>query len=204
LEYTKQTYEEKRYVSHPIPGGGFDRSEWLNEKFNLGLDFPNLPFYEDENVKLSQSNAILRYVGRKAGLEGKNDVEKAHVDMLIEQVFDLRNLCTGLYYSDKFQERLKPFLEVNLPNSLQTFEKYLGNKTWLIGDNITLPDFHFAELLDQILLLEPKIFDKFPKLKAYHQRFFELPAIVAYMKTERFIKYPINNPSAAWGGKLQS
>uniref|UniRef100_A0A8C6D395 glutathione transferase n=1 Tax=Moschus moschiferus TaxID=68415 RepID=A0A8C6D395_MOSMO len=43
----------------------YDRSQWLNEKYKLGLDFPNLPYLIDGTHKLTQSNAILRYIARK-------------------------------------------------------------------------------------------------------------------------------------------
>ena len=35
------------------------------DKFSLGLDFPNLPYYVDGDVKVTQSNAILRFIARK-------------------------------------------------------------------------------------------------------------------------------------------
>nr|XP_034493195.1 glutathione S-transferase Y1 isoform X3 [Marmota flaviventris] len=39
LEYTDSSYEEKKYTMGDAPD--YDRSQWLNEKFKLGLDFPN-------------------------------------------------------------------------------------------------------------------------------------------------------------------
>ena len=66
LEYTDSSYEEKRYVMGDAPN--FDRSQWLSEKFNLGLDFPNLPYLIDGSHKVTQSNAILRYLVRKNNL----------------------------------------------------------------------------------------------------------------------------------------
>uniref|UniRef100_A0A8C3EZ05 glutathione transferase n=1 Tax=Chrysemys picta bellii TaxID=8478 RepID=A0A8C3EZ05_CHRPI len=47
------------------PGPDYDTSQWTNEKDKLGLDFPNLPYLIDGQTKLTQSNAILRYVARK-------------------------------------------------------------------------------------------------------------------------------------------
>lgn len=38
LAYGGVEYEDKRYNF----GENYDRSEWLNEKFTLGLDFPNV------------------------------------------------------------------------------------------------------------------------------------------------------------------
>ncbi|EDL01930.1 mCG21728, isoform CRA_a [Mus musculus] len=40
LEYTETGYEEKRYAMGDAPD--YDRSQWLNDKFKLDLDFPNV------------------------------------------------------------------------------------------------------------------------------------------------------------------
>ncbi|MED6272480.1 Glutathione S-transferase Mu 1, partial [Characodon lateralis] len=66
LEYTKSDYKEKFYVVGDAPG--FDKSCWFNEKFKLGLDFPNLPYLIDGDKKVTQSMAILRYIARKHNL----------------------------------------------------------------------------------------------------------------------------------------
>uniref|UniRef100_A0A8C5L044 glutathione transferase n=1 Tax=Jaculus jaculus TaxID=51337 RepID=A0A8C5L044_JACJA len=57
----------------------YDRSQWLNEKFKLGLDFPNLPYLIDGTHKITQSNAILRYIARKHNLP---DYEKQKPELL--------------------------------------------------------------------------------------------------------------------------
>ncbi|XP_032129571.1 glutathione S-transferase Mu 1, partial [Sapajus apella] len=66
LEYTDSSYEEKKYTMGDAPD--YDRSQWLKEKFKLGLDFPNLPYLIDGAHKITQSNAILRYIARKHNL----------------------------------------------------------------------------------------------------------------------------------------
>ncbi|RXG70863.1 hypothetical protein Avbf_09296 [Armadillidium vulgare] len=43
LEYTGEEYIDKIYEFGPEPDNYF--SQWLKEKFELGLDFPNLPYY---------------------------------------------------------------------------------------------------------------------------------------------------------------
>jgi hypothetical protein len=47
LAYTDTDYEERIYEIGPAPD--FDKSDWLRVKFNIGLDFPNLPYYIDGN-----------------------------------------------------------------------------------------------------------------------------------------------------------
>merc|ERR1739848_252002 len=49
LEYVGAEYEETRYESG---------DKWFPVKFDLGLDFPNLPWFEDGDVKINQSGAI--------------------------------------------------------------------------------------------------------------------------------------------------
>ena len=51
-----------QYQQGPAPD--FDRQVWFDEKFSLGLDFPNLPYLIDhaKDVKLTQSMAIMRYI----------------------------------------------------------------------------------------------------------------------------------------------
>ncbi|KAL1480293.1 hypothetical protein MTO96_051158 [Rhipicephalus appendiculatus] len=69
LVYKGVDFTDKRYKFGPAPD--YDRGEWLREKYTLGLRFPNLPYYIDDDVRLTQSLAILRYLGRKHGLAAK-------------------------------------------------------------------------------------------------------------------------------------
>ena len=63
---------------------------WATDiKPNLGLDFPNLPYYMEGDLKITQSLAIIRYVGKKHGLYGNTDEESARIDMLLEFSRDL-------------------------------------------------------------------------------------------------------------------
>ena len=52
-----------------------------------GLEFPNLPFYVDGDVKLTQSPAILHYLAKKHGLAGGNtDADWRRFDVLEDVV----------------------------------------------------------------------------------------------------------------------
>ena len=42
LVYAGVDFEDIRYNYIPAADGTWDRSEWLSEKFTLGLDFPNV------------------------------------------------------------------------------------------------------------------------------------------------------------------
>ena len=66
LEHAGVDYDQKLYVCGDAPG--YDRSCWTDVKESLGLDFPNLPYYVDGNVKITESWAIMRHIARKANL----------------------------------------------------------------------------------------------------------------------------------------
>jgi len=52
LLYSKVDFQDKRYPLGPAPD--YERKEWLQDKYNLNLDFPNLPYYIDDDVKITQ------------------------------------------------------------------------------------------------------------------------------------------------------
>jgi hypothetical protein len=45
-------------------------------------------------------------------------------------------------------------------------------RSWLIGEQITYPDFHLYEMLDQHRQLDPDCLKAFPNLEAYIERYF--------------------------------
>ncbi|XP_047485308.1 glutathione S-transferase Mu 4-like [Penaeus chinensis] len=192
LEYTGTEYEEKLYHFGPAPD--YDKSEWLDEKFNLGLDFPNLPYYIDGSAKVTQSNAILRYVARKHDLLGRTDEERVRVDVLENQAMDLRMSYVRLVYQN-YNTQKKEYLD-NLPGTLKMFSNFLGNRKWFAGESLTFVDFLMYELLDIHLELDASCLASSQNLSDFHKRFEELPAIKKYMASPRFIKKPLNGPMA--------
>jgi len=48
-EYVGVAYTNKKYTSY---------EEWTADKFSLGFDFPNLPYWVDGSVKITESDAI--------------------------------------------------------------------------------------------------------------------------------------------------
>ncbi|ELR59555.1 hypothetical protein M91_01613 [Bos mutus] len=221
LEYTDSNYEEKKYTMGDAPD--YDRSQWLSEKFTLGLDFPNvgqsgvqtqtpvccttkamlffqLPYLIDGGHKLTQSNAILRYIARKHNMCGETEEEKIRVDILENQTMDVRLHMARICYSPDF-ETLKPGFLKEIPEKMKLFSDFLAKRPWFAGDKLTYVDFLAYDVLDRHRIFEPTCLDEFPNLKDFITRFEGLKRISAYMKSSRFHPNPMFLKLAVWGNK---
>jgi len=196
LEHTSSSYENKYYVQGEGPE--FSRESWLKEKHSLGLDFANLPYYTDGNVKLTESHAILSYIARRHNLYGSTNAEAAIVDMVLHHVYDMRGPMTGMCYSPNFAERKATFFKSTFPAAGKELATFLGTNHWFANNKLSAADFVIYEVLDVINIMEAGVLSNFPTLAAFHARFKALPRIHAYLTSSRHFARPINNTVAAW------
>lgn len=202
LHYTKTPFTNKLYHFGDAPD--FKRDEWLKDKNSLGLDFPNLPYLIDGDLKLSQARTILTHLGRKFNLIGNNEREISLVELLIDQSNELRqelnNVC---YRAINFDVVSKKFCDETLPTHLKLFEDFLvrHGKKWLISDTLTIADFQLFEYLDHCWLISNDNWADYPKILAYMTALRELPELKKYLQTEH-AKRPINGKMAKFGGSL--
>uniref|UniRef100_A0A2P2I1R4 glutathione transferase n=1 Tax=Hirondellea gigas TaxID=1518452 RepID=A0A2P2I1R4_9CRUS len=200
LEYTNTKFTDKYYVCGEAPG--YDKSCWFDVKSTLGFDFPNLPYYTDGDLKLTESGAIIRHIARKHDLCGKTEEERCRVDMLAYIIESFRSTFVRLCYGQGFDEAKLNYLE-GLDAKLKSFVDFLGDRKWFAGDDITYPDFIVFEIFDQHLIMESDCLKKFPTLEQFHQRFLELPAIKAYLASPRCITKRLNNRMANFGSGVE-
>ncbi|XP_037048027.1 glutathione S-transferase Mu 3-like [Bradysia coprophila] len=191
-------YEDKRYNFGPTPETW--TAEWLKDKFNLGLDFPNLPYLFDGDIKITQSIAILRYLGRKFKLVPSNETEAARVDVIEQQILDWRTQQSECFY-DSDHDNVKAAYIEGLKGKVKSLSAFLGNNEWMSGGELTYVDFLVYEWLDVNRLFHADLLNGTDNLEKYHKRIESLPKIAEYMKSDKFIKYPLNGVMAQWGGK---
>lgn len=53
-------------------------------------------------MKITQTNAILSYIARKHGLDGKTETERQRIDLMAAQAMDLINGFSRLCYNKEF------------------------------------------------------------------------------------------------------
>jgi len=188
LAYSGTEYEDKRYD---------DPNTWFDtDKKTLGLDFPNLPYYIDGDLKLTQSLAIIRHIARQTKLDGQSEEEQLRVGLVEQQLVDLNTAFTRICYDPNFETLKVDYLK-NLPNNLELLSNFLGERPFLAGESVTYVDFMAYEFLDKINALAPEELAKVDNLKKYSERVESLPQIANYLKTAP--KGSFNGPMAQWG-----
>lgn len=140
---------------------GFDGSCWSSEeKVKLKVINPliNLPYIQDGDIVVAQTNACFTYLGRKLGLLGTNDKELNECEQLLCEVMDLRNKMVRFVY-ENYNTAAK-LLVTAKDNHFQKFELWFDKKinsgesdTFLVGNFASAPDFHLWEMLDQYIAL---------------------------------------------------
>jgi len=186
LEYSQIPFEDKYYSSY---------DEWLSVKHKMGLPFPNLPYFFDGDFKLTESNAILQYVGKKNNLCGSTDEECAILNMVLGRLYDWRGSVASTAYNPNFASLKEKFLSTTYANYSKEFNEYLAGKKWLLNEKLSIADFVLYEICDQGHAMGAVI----PaNLVAFVTKFEALPTLAAYFKSERYFKRPFNNTSASF------
>lgn len=196
LGYTETEFEDKLYECGDAPG--YDRSAWLNEKENLGLDFPNLPYLIDGDIKITQSNAIMRYIGRKNQMDGETEIEKVRVDVMENGSMDFRNGFVRLVYgstAENFEEKSKAYLD-SIKIVLKRFNDYISGRKFFASDKLTFVDFIMYELLDQHRLFSSHVLEPYENLKSFMKNFEGVEKIANFMMSPKCFKGDINNKMA--------
>lgn len=199
----QKDFENKEYATIKNDDGTYDRSGWKNEKFQLGFDFPNLPYVIDRkrDVKITQSMAVLRYICSQAensDLVNGSGPLADKVEMLAWQSMDLRNALVGICYGASAPEHVETFKSEKLPPILEQWELYLKNERpgkFLIGP-LCYVDFFLAEHLHQLTCLFPKCLDNYPNLVQYTKDFYELPEVQEFSSSQYHRESPCNAPMA--------
>uniref|UniRef100_H2B645 glutathione transferase n=1 Tax=Paracyclopina nana TaxID=565004 RepID=H2B645_PARNA len=175
------------------------REVWMDKKFNLGLDFPNLPYYIDQDVKLTQSNAILRYLGRKNNLYGKNAIEAGTIDMLIDEAQDIKMALIKTATSPDFENVKGDHIKA-MEQKLKIVSDFLGNKKFFMGDEVTIGDFAMIDALSWHQIFDADLMGKFPNLVAFIDNFKALDKIKAFYEGPKHFKLVLP-PMFPWHGQ---
>jgi len=106
LAYSGVEFEDVRYT---------EREKWVNEdKVNLGLDFPNVPYLIDGIYSITESTAIQRYIIKlwgKTELLGKSIHDTARIESFLSVFTEIGGAVLGLFFNKEHQTAKGPVLE---------------------------------------------------------------------------------------------
>ncbi|CAG7823032.1 unnamed protein product [Allacma fusca] len=126
-------YIDKHY---PMPTPETGQGLWGEEKFKLGLDFPNIPYWIDGDFKITESKAILKHVVRMydPSLFGKTIEEQSRANMVEDVMWDLFVSLTRtcMQYTVELREA---FIK-ETPVKLRQISNFIGSKNWTLGEDV--------------------------------------------------------------------
>ncbi len=133
------------------------------------------------DLKIGQSLAIVRFLSRKAGLQGKTEADFALSEMLIQEFEDV---YMGLAKSNNSED--KPAAWTKFRD--EALPKHFGNLENLLADGATLFSKDGLNTGDLAAFLEVNFgldinadaLTGFPKLAAFYEHVKALPAVQAY------------------------
>jgi len=167
----------------------------------------NLPYIEDGETVVAQSNTCLLYLGKKLGIDKEALFFTNH--MVIDEAMDLRNELMKLVYpfagkvtdAAQLPEKFTAHME-----GAASFSKLEGmcKGPYMCGAAPQSGDFHVFELLDQHVQMSEELkvphdfAGKYPKLMALRAAFKAEPTLASYYASDMYAKYAINNPMATF------
>ena len=196
LAYCGVDYENVEYEQGDGPE--FSREPWLQHKFNLGLDFPNLPYFKDGDFSMTETIPIHVYIAEKwkPELIAQTPQAKAEVNQLANVIQNFKMKITMPCYTTGNADDCKQAIADLLPPILE-FKLNKGAK-FISGDQVSWLDFYFVEVINLAEFLEPSLMTTHPKLAEYKTAVFELPGVKDYVSNPDCIefKYTFNNKVA--------
>jgi glutathione S-transferase len=195
LDYLGVDFENKTYLQGPAPD--FDGSEWTNAIEGLGMSFPNLPYFLDGAVRISETLAIFQFIASKYGapLAGETVEQRAEINQLGGVLHDIKFWIAMQCYDPTFLSKKDSVVQDALAE-VARLKKYLGEKQFLLGEQITWPDFIFFEILELLNALSPGSSQSAGEsIENYRVRIASLPQLQARLTSARL---PWNNSQAAW------
>lgn len=175
------------FAGVPFEDVRIPRDEWPAKKDSF--KYKQIPVLEVDGHFIAQTSAILRYLGRKLGVEGKNEFETAHLDELSELLNEVQSgigtypgVALGFLPGDRDQlkkEKLIPTLEKYAP----LFEDALkeSGSGFFAKSGPTYLDFHIGEIFNQLRTLDPDVWSKYTVFEEHHKRVHALPQLKKYL-----------------------
>jgi len=159
------------------------------------LLFRQLPLLEIDGLNLVQSQAMLRYVARRSGLDGATPAESALNDMLCEGIRDCRGPVVTFPFlpvrmSGEEVNAIVEALPATIAKQMVAFEGALKEgAAGFIESGLCTADVLLCELVEALTSIRDDSCAAYPKVEAVHKHVRALPQITKYLSSDR--RFPL-------------
>lgn len=170
-----------KFVNEPI-----DTPEQLAELRSSGkLPFDQMPLLEIDELCLSQSSAMIRYLARKGDLYGSNNTDAMWCDLVTGVVSDFAEVA--------MQAPFKPAPEIAIADLKRSFQKFAPKfeariekqgSGYCAANTMTFADVVLAEALSSYLEWCPDILKETPGLGSLYDRVVAEPGLETYLASD--------------------
>ena len=161
-----------------------DYNDFDNLKTSGKLPFNQLPLLELDDLKLSQSNAMISFLARRGDLYGKTNEDAVRCDMLVGAAGDFNVPAMQFAFKADKDEASR-----DLENSLKKFGKHFEsiltqNKgKFLVGQKLSIADIIMGESLTSFVEFSPNCLDDYPHLKLLQEKLVSEHNIKEYLNS---------------------
>ena len=170
-------YEDKRV----------DQEEWA--KLKPTIPTGQLPVLEVDGKQLTGSGPIVRFLAKRHGLAGSNDLETAELDGIYDVLIDFM-VCFGKAYQEKDEakkaEIVKEVGQNDIPKYWGIIQKRLqannSPQGWIYGNEPTYVDFIIYCFCDYLAAMYPDFLERYPEVAKLRTSVEVLPNIAQWLK----------------------
>merc|ERR1712170_98973 len=162
LEYAGADYELQ-----PIANDVNDEILTWHGKMKTQLQMKNplinLPFIiTDEGEYITETVAIMMYLGDKFGFNGKTPMEKVRISEMMMKLYDFRNAFKDNVMMTPKGEKKEAFATRGVHTFLECFEKSLKiyAHEYICSSGISIADFCLFQVLDKVVRWCPSVLEK--------------------------------------------
>jgi glutathione S-transferase len=160
-------------------------SEW--DALKPQMQFGQLPRLQAGGLTLFQSQAILRHLGRAAGLCGEGETERIRCDISFEAARDAQQRLWDHFWSpgSNTPEAAQAFAAGQLAEVLATLARWLGEAPYFGGERALACDYYALTVIDEAGAFFPDAVEAAPLIAAYQSRMYARPGLAAYAASGR-------------------
>eukprot|EP01100_Stratorugosa_tubuloviscum_P015865 TRINITY_DN958_c1_g1_i1.p1 TRINITY_DN958_c1_g1~~TRINITY_DN958_c1_g1_i1.p1 ORF type:complete len:246 (-),score=93.14 TRINITY_DN958_c1_g1_i1:99-836(-) len=146
------------------------------------------PILKQGELVIFSREPILRYIAKKAKIQGSSIVDEATCDMISSIAFKFRE--SFLENKNKLEKSV--YIKDYATKSLNSLDKWLlsnggfyGGGRYFVNNQLSLADYVVFEILILHQDYEPEILSNYPMLKSFTQNFKQIPNIAKFLQSNQ-------------------